>query len=116
MRARIRLLLVVEAVTFALAAAVHAGIGVRGYEHAKARIAESIIAAVLAVGAVVGWWRSGATRRTALWAQGFALVATLVGVLTIVLGVGPRTVPDVIYHVAIVGVLTHGLVAARSIT
>jgi hypothetical protein len=32
------------------------------------------------------------------------------------LGVGPRTVPDVIHHVGIVGVLTYGLVAARSIT
>ena len=59
---------------------------------------------------------SESTRRAVLWTQGFALVATVVGVLTIVLGVGPRTVPDVVHHVAIVGVLTCGLVAARSIT
>ena len=87
-----------------------------GYEHAKARIAESLIAGVLAAGTVIGWLRPDVTRRAALWAQGFAFVATLVGLLTIILGVGPRTVPDVICHIAILGVLALGLAAARSIT
>jgi hypothetical protein len=45
-----------------------------------------------------------------LIAQGFALLGTLVGVFTIAIGVGPRTVPDVAYHVLIVIVLISGLV------
>jgi len=68
MRARIRLLLVFETVTYVLAAAVHAGIGVRGYEHGKARIAESLIAAILAVSAIIGRLRPELTRQAALWA------------------------------------------------
>jgi hypothetical protein len=40
--------------------------------------------------------------------------ATLVGLFTIAIGVGPRTIPDVAYHVGIVVVLIWGLsVAAR---
>ena len=51
-----------------------------------------------------------------LIAQGFALLGTLVGVFTIAIGVGPRTVPDVAYHAIIVLVLLPGLVvAARSL-
>jgi hypothetical protein len=41
-----------------------------------------------------------------------ALMGTLVGVFTIVIGVGPRTVPDVAYPVLIVTVLMSGLVVA----
>jgi hypothetical protein len=45
--------------------------------------------------------------------QGFALLGTLVGILTIAIGVGPRTAPDVIYHAGIVAVLAYGIVVAR---
>ena len=41
-----------------------------------------------------------------------ALLGTLVGVFTIIIGIGPRTKPDIAYHVAIVAVLIWGLVAA----
>jgi hypothetical protein len=36
----------------------------------------------------------------------------LVGILTIAIGVGPRTMPDALYHIAIVVVLVSGLVVA----
>jgi hypothetical protein len=39
-------------------------------------------------------------------------VRTLVGVFVIIIGIGPRTVPDVVYHVTIVAVLIYGLVVA----
>jgi hypothetical protein len=45
-------------------------------------------------------------------AQGFALLGTLVGIFTIIVGVGPRTTPDVIYHIAMVGLLVWGLATA----
>ncbi len=45
-------------------------------------------------------------------AQGFALFGTLVGVFTIAVGVGPRTIADIIYHVGIVALLIWGLAVA----
>jgi hypothetical protein len=50
------------------------------------------------------------TRWVGLAAQGFALLGTLVGIFTIAIGVGPRTVPDVVYHAVIVVVLVWGLI------
>jgi hypothetical protein len=55
---------------------------------------------------------NGNPRMAALIAQAFALFWTLVGVFVIIIGIGPRTVPDVVYHIAIVAVLIYGLVVA----
>ena len=112
MRQRIRAFLLVEAVAFAAAALVHSGVLVDGYEHREARVAESVIALVLLAGLVVTWIRPAWTREAGIAAQGFALLGTLVGVFTIVVGVGPRTAPDIVYHVGIVAVLVWGLVVA----
>jgi hypothetical protein len=108
-----RAFLVVEALAFTIASMVHAGYLVPGYAHRRANIAETIIAIVLAAGLVATWAAPSHWRRASTWAQGFALLATLVGILTIVIGVGPRTVPDVIYHIAIVIVLAWGLWVVR---
>lgn len=110
---RIRALLLVEAVAFALAAMVHFGVLIHGYEHDKARIAESIIALALLAGLTVSLLRPALTRDAALVAQAFALLGTFVGLFTIMVGVGPRTVPDVIFHIAIVLVLAGGLVVTN---
>lgn len=49
--------------------------------------------------------------------QGFALLGTLVGLFTIAVGVGPRTVPDLVFHAGIVAVLVWGLiVTARAVS
>jgi hypothetical protein len=70
---------------------------------------------VLLVGATLTWIRPAWTRPVGIAAQGFALFGTLVGVFTIAIGVGPRTAPDVAYHIGIVVVLVWGLVfAARA--
>jgi hypothetical protein len=42
-------------------------------------------------------------------AQSFALLGTLIGVFTIIIGIGPRTITDIVYHVAIAAVLVWGL-------
>jgi hypothetical protein len=111
----IRLFLIVQAATFVVASLIHAGMFVSGYEHRQARIAESVIAIVLLAGLALTGVNRMWTRRVALIVQGFALLGTLVGLFTIAIGIGPRTVPDVIYHIAIVIVLIWGLtVAARS--
>src|SRR5215207_7573681 len=109
----LRMFLGGEAIAFAIAALVHAGVVIDGYQHREARIAESVIAGVLTLGFVVSTMRPQASRTTGLAAQGFALLGTLVGITTIIIGVGPRTVPDVAYHVAIVVVLVWGLMFAK---
>ena len=112
MRQTIRLFMLAEGASFLAASLVHAGALIPGYEHRQARIAESIIAAVLLGGAVLTWLRPASTRAVGLAAQGFALLGTLVGLFTIAVGIGPRTAPDLVYHAGIVAVLVWGLVVA----
>ncbi len=113
MRRTIQYFLLFEAATFVAASLVHAGFIIAGYEHWKARIAESVIAIVLFVAAAWIWVRPLSARIAGLAGQGFALFVTVVGIFTIVVGVGPRTVPDVVYHAAIVAVLSWGLLVAK---
>jgi hypothetical protein len=110
---KIRILMLFEAATFVAASLIHSGVMVAGYEHQQARIAEGVIAIVLLVGGALTWIRPAWTRQAGLAAQGFALLGTLVGIFTIIVGVGPRTVPDIAYHLAIVVVLIWGLYQAR---
>ena len=112
MRHLIRLFLLLEAASFILAGLVHFGVLARGYEHGSAAIAESVIGAVLLVALALTWGLPAWTRTVGLAAQGFALLGTLIGVFTIAIGVGPRTVPDVVYHAAILLALACGLVVA----
>jgi hypothetical protein len=109
----IRAFLLAEAVIFVVAASVHGGWLMSGYEHHEARVAESLIAAVLLASAAVTWLRPMWTRAAGLFAQGFALALTFVGIGTIAAGIGPQTPLDIVYHIAIVAVLVWGLVVAR---
>jgi hypothetical protein len=113
----IRSLMLLESMTFLAAAAIHAGLLVSGYEHREARIAETVIAVVLLAGAIVASFGPVWARRAGLVAQGFALAGTVVGIITIAIGIGPRSFADVIYHVIIVCVLIYGVtLAARART
>ncbi len=99
--------------TFVAASLIHSGRFIAGYEHHAARVAEAIIAIVLLLGLILTWWRA---RQAALMAQGFALLGTLVGIFTIIVGVGPRTMPDIVYHMVMVMVLSAGLALAWRMT
>lgn len=112
MERTIRTFMLVEAATFIVASLIHAGALITGYDHRNARIAESVIASVLLAAVVLSWIRPSWTRRAGLVGQGLALVGTLIGVFTIVVGVGPRTVPDIVYHVVIVAIVACGLAVA----
>jgi hypothetical protein len=106
---RVRLFLLFEAAVFAVAALVHAGVLATGYEHREARIAESLLAVVLFMGFLLSMLRPTRTRVAGIASQGIALMGTLVGIFTIIVGVGPRTIPDIVYHLAIIAVLSWGL-------
>jgi hypothetical protein len=112
MRQTIRLFLLFEGASFVVAGLVHRGMLINGYEHREAAIAESLIGVVLLVGFGLTWVWPARTRLIGIAAQAFALLGTLVGVFTIAIGVGPRTVPDIAYHLAIVVALVCGLVVA----
>jgi hypothetical protein len=107
----VRWFLAVEAAVFGSAALVHAGVLVRGYEHAAARTAESAIAFVLLVGLAASVLAPGSSRGIGLGVQGFALLGTAVGLVTIAIGVGPRTALDLTLHGVMVALLVTGLVA-----
>jgi hypothetical protein len=112
MRQTIRLFLLLEGASFVVAGLVHSGVLVHGYEHRQAATAESSIAVVLLVGFGLTWAWPARTRPIGLVAQALALLGTLVGAFTIAIGIGPRTLPDLAYHVAILAVLTAGLIVA----
>lgn len=105
----IKLFLAFEAVAFLAAAVVHSGALIGGFEHRKACIAESVIGAVLLAGLAASLFRPRATRVIGLCVQAFALLGTLIGLFTIAIGVGPRTVPDLVFHAGIVVALVTGL-------
>jgi hypothetical protein len=110
---KIRIFLLLEVAAFLAAAWIHLGLVPLGYEHQKAGIAETVIAAVLVVGLAWSWIRPASTPRAGIAAQGFALFGTLVGLITIAIGIGPRTIPDIAYHLGIIAVLVWGLAVAR---
>jgi hypothetical protein len=112
MRPTVRMFLLLEGASFVLAGLVHFGVLAGGYEHRSAAIAESLIGAVLLVALALTWILPASTRTLGITAQGFALLGTLVGAFTIAIGVGPRTMPDVVYHGAILLALAWGLVVA----
>lgn len=108
----LRGLLATEAAAFAAAALVHSGVIIGGFEDPAAATAESIIGLVLVGGALLAWSRPSWTRRVALAVQGFALAGSLIGLYLAVRGVGPNTVPDLVFHVGIVVTLVVGLILA----
>lgn len=105
----VRSFLAAEAALFGLAALMHAGIFMHGHEHTKASTAESVIAIVLAAGLAATTIWLASSRAIGLWAQGFALVGTMVGLFTIAIGVGPRTAVDLVLHAVMIALLVSGL-------
>ncbi len=112
-RRRLDLTIRFEIAAFLLAAAIHGGLFVDGYEHEGARIAELIIGIALMLGLVVAGTRPRWATGAVLAAQAFALLGTIAGVIVVITGVGPRTVPDIVYHIVMLAVAAWGLVLAR---
>jgi hypothetical protein len=106
----VRSFLAVQAAVFAIAALLHAGMLAGGYEHERARTAETVIAAVLLAGLVATFVAPAVARPAALAAQGFALLGTMVGLVTIAIGIGPRTLVDLALHAMMIALLATGLI------
>jgi hypothetical protein len=108
----IRLFLLVQAASFATAALIHFGYLLEGYRDQGAAVPESIIAVVLLGGLVLSWTPPPWPRRAAIAAQAFALLGTLIGTTLVALGVGPRTVLDIAFHIGFLVELIAGLAVA----
>lgn len=104
-----RSILILQAAAFLTAALTHFGLMIEGYRHRQAADAESVIGSVLLIGWTVGFVRPSLAVRSAVVTQSFAVFGTLIGVFTIIVGVGPRTIPDVVFHVCILIFLLSGL-------
>jgi hypothetical protein len=103
--------LTLEATILVIAALTHFGFLAAGWEHAQAGMAETVLATILALGflATLAW--PAKQRLIGLMAQGAALVGTLNGLFLVAIGVGPRTVLDIVYHAILIAVLVWGLIA-----
>lgn len=112
MRQTIRLFLLLEAASFVTAGLVHFGVLGDVDRDPQAAMAESTIAVVLLLSFGLSWGWPSRTRAIGLAAQAFALTFTVVGAYLSVVEIGPHTVPDVVFHVAILLALVWGLVVA----
>lgn len=110
MRKTIRLFILFEGIAFIIASLVHFGVLMRGHEHLWAGRAEGVIGVVLLIGYVLTSISPAWTRSIGIAVQAFALFGTCVGIYTIAIGVGPRTIPDITFHIAIVIALISGLI------
>jgi small neutral amino acid transporter SnatA (MarC family) len=81
----VRTFLAAEAALFGTAALMHAGIILHGYEHTRARNAESVITLVLISSLLWSALAPARVRAVGLGAQGFALLGTLVGIFTMIM-------------------------------
>ena len=105
-------LMLLEALAFAIASVIHSGTLTDVSVDPGANIAEGTIAAVLFVGAVLIILQPAWTRIVGALAQGFALLGSLIGTYLAFRGLGPNTVPDLVFHVAVVVTLAFGMLAA----
>ncbi len=109
----IRLFLSMEIIVFLTAALMHFGLIIPGYEHEKARIAEIVIAVILFTGLLISYIYPDKLRKSAIIVQSIALAGTFIGIITIIVGVGPRSIPDYAFHTLMIILLCIGLLIAK---
>src|SRR6516164_545958 len=110
----ISVLMVLETITFLLAALVHLGIQFPlGFSEPRiipAAIVEGLCGVFLAVGTYGVFARETWAWGVALAAHTFAVAGVLLGITSLAMGFGPSTLPNTIYHWVILAVLVIVLV------
>jgi hypothetical protein len=111
MIATLRLIMALAAASLLVAAALHAGLVIEGPLD-QAAMYETGVAVILVIGlgmTFVGpaWARWGGLAATVL-----ALGGASIGLYVAIRGIGPNTLADMIYHVALIALLLLGIVVA----
>ena len=106
----IRTLLIVQVALFAFAALTHFGMIGSSHRHPPAGTAESVIGTVLLIGLLSTWMTPSSIRSIAIAVQAFGLLGTLVGIATIIVGIGPRSMLDIVFHTSMTVALVTGLI------
>jgi hypothetical protein len=109
----VRGFLLVEIAIFLLLASIHFDLLVSGYRHRDAGSTESLIAAVMVAGLLLTWTPPPWNRRAAAAAQYVGTLGVLVGLLTVALGIGHRTILGLTLDGVLLLILIAGLASMR---
>jgi hypothetical protein len=103
----------VQIAIFLALVTIHFGLLVGGYGHPAAGTTELVIAVVLVFGFLLTWTPPPWSQRAATAAQAFGTLGVLVGLLTITVGIGPRTILDLSLDVVLLLALIAGLARTK---
>jgi polyferredoxin len=111
MVASLRWIMALAAASLLVAASLHAGLVIPGPLD-QAAMYETGVAVILVIGLALtfiglAWARWGGLAATVL-----ALAGASIGLYLALRGLGPNTVPDIVYHVALVALLVVGIAVA----
>jgi hypothetical protein len=106
---RIRCFLLLQIAILLSMVSIHFGLLMGSYRHWSAGTTELVIAAVLVAGLLLTWTPPHWSRRSATAAQSFGILGVLVGLFTIALGIGSRTMLDLTLNAALLLTLIVGL-------
>jgi hypothetical protein len=109
----IRGFLLVQITMFLVLVMIHFGLLIGGYRHPAAGTTESVIAAVLVFGLLLTWTPPPWSRCAATAAQSFGTLGVVVGLFTIALGIGPRTILDLTLNVILLLTLIAGVASTK---
>ena len=109
----VRGFLLVQIAMFLVLVMIHFGLLIGGYGHPAAGTTESVIAGVLVFGFLLTWTPPPWSQRAATAAQSFGTLGVLVGLLTITVGIGPRTILDLSLDVVLLLALIAGLATTK---
>jgi hypothetical protein len=109
----VRGFLLVQIAMFLVLVTIHFGLLIGGYGHPAAATTELVIAVVLVFGLLLTWTPPPWSQRAARAAQSFGTLGVLVGLLTIALGIGSRTILDLSLNLVLLLTLIAGLASTK---
>jgi len=111
MTGALRWIMAIAALSLLVAAALHAGLVLPGPFN-DAAMYETGVASVLIVGLGLTFIEPAWARWGGLGASVLALAGASIGLYIALRGLGPNTVADIVYHVALIALLLVGIVVA----
>jgi hypothetical protein len=112
-RAEILWYLMVELALFTFAALVHGGVIPGAETYPRVAVVETVVAVVLAAGVLMSFVSPAQTRPVALFTQAVALLGVVVGVVTIIMGLSPKTVGNIVVHAVMLITVALGFAVAK---